>query len=326
MIPSITVTMSTYNVEAYITESLASIFGQSFEDFEFICIDDSSTDGTQNILKIWASKYPNMKLVTKARNEGLSVARNEAINLARGKYICFVDGDDVIDMDLLQKAFTLAEESDSDMVIWDYLPFWEGIGIEQHSFNQISSRLLSDKRSLLRQKSFIWNKLIRIDRVKDLGIVFPSGRTKQDIPVHWKLIVNTDKIAVIPEKLYYYRLRPGATSFRTDASLLDIIFVMNIVKEDLRYYDKFEEYREIYNEQRLELFYHIIRNIDLEHLSIACSMIRSNVDDEPLDDAIKSHFNIAVQLFYIGIKVIMPTKWIFGLVFLTRRILFIIKK
>jgi glycosyltransferase involved in cell wall biosynthesis len=93
--PLVSVVMPCYNKSAYIAESLESICLQSHKNWECICVDDGSTDGTFDILKKWSIKEPRIKLFCQ-RNAGPSAARNAALNYANGKYIQFLDADDVI--------------------------------------------------------------------------------------------------------------------------------------------------------------------------------------------------------------------------------------
>ena len=85
-----------YNVEEYLEECLDSVINQTFTDFEVICINDGSTDGSVKILDEFMQKDRRIKVIHK-KNEGVSKARNEGIVKATGKYIMFVDADDWVD-------------------------------------------------------------------------------------------------------------------------------------------------------------------------------------------------------------------------------------
>ncbi|HIP33763.1 MAG TPA: glycosyltransferase family 2 protein, partial [Bacteroidia bacterium] len=128
--PHITIAISTYNVEKYIRDSLLCIINQSLKNIEIICIDDASTDNTLKIIQKFAVNDHRIKVISKIKNEGLSVSRNKALELAKGKYITFVDGDDLMDLNLFKKAFNLAEKNKSDLVIWDHLTFWNSANIK----------------------------------------------------------------------------------------------------------------------------------------------------------------------------------------------------
>ena len=105
MTPLVSITMSTYNVEDFIQESLNCIVNQTLKDIEIICIDDGSKDNTLSILNDYAEKDERIIVVAKPKNEGLAVARNEALALAKGKYITFVDGDDLFSLTMLEEAY-----------------------------------------------------------------------------------------------------------------------------------------------------------------------------------------------------------------------------
>ncbi|MBQ7388081.1 MAG: glycosyltransferase family 2 protein [Paludibacteraceae bacterium] len=87
-----------YNVEQYLAQCLDSIFSQNLpeDEYEVICMNDCSTDGSLKILKQYQSMNPHMQILTFEQNRGLSAARNEGVRIARGEYIWFVDSDDFI--------------------------------------------------------------------------------------------------------------------------------------------------------------------------------------------------------------------------------------
>lgn len=93
--PKVTVITTAYNAEGFVRESLDSIFGQTFQDFEIILLDDGSTDGTKAILKEYSEQHPNAKLLSNPTNQGIPYSRNKALLHAEGEYIAIHDADDV---------------------------------------------------------------------------------------------------------------------------------------------------------------------------------------------------------------------------------------
>ena len=93
--PKISLIIPVYNVEKYIHKTLDSVLAQTFTDYEVIMINDGSTDGSLAVLKEYASKYENFKLIDQ-NNCGLSRARNVGVNAAVGDYIAFLDSDDFL--------------------------------------------------------------------------------------------------------------------------------------------------------------------------------------------------------------------------------------
>ena len=92
--PTVSVVMTVYNTRRYVAEAVVSVLAQTFADFEFVVIDDGSTDGSTGILKTFAKRDPRIRLVSRP-NTGIVAAANEGIGLARGRYLARMDSDDV---------------------------------------------------------------------------------------------------------------------------------------------------------------------------------------------------------------------------------------
>ena len=93
--PRISVVMPAYNSEKYIAEAIESILNQTFTDFEFIILNDGSTDNTAKIIKEYAKKDKRIKLIDNKKNQGLVSILNQGLDLARGEYIARMDSDDI---------------------------------------------------------------------------------------------------------------------------------------------------------------------------------------------------------------------------------------
>jgi len=253
--PSISITLSAYNIQQYIAESLECIINQTLQNIEIICIDDGSSDNTLVILKQYAARDNRIKVIAKPKNEGLAVARNQALQLAKGKYVTFVDGDDLFDLTMLEKAYLVAEKENADMVIWDYAIFYNNTDLKKNKLipSSLNINIKNDKVALLKRPAFTWVKLLKTKTVKKLGIHFPKGLTRQDIPVHWHLITSLDKISILPERLSYYRQQAQATTARTDKRLFDLATVMDVSKEYLEKNNLYQTYKNTFLESQLNL-------------------------------------------------------------------------
>jgi glycosyltransferase involved in cell wall biosynthesis len=93
--PRVTILMPVYNGQRYVDEAIASVVGQDYPDFEFVIVDDGSTDGTPAILEQWAGRDSRIVLVRSPRNEGISAALNRGLAVARGEYVARQDADDL---------------------------------------------------------------------------------------------------------------------------------------------------------------------------------------------------------------------------------------
>src|SRR5688500_1611394 len=92
--PTVSVVMSIYNAERWLEEALDSVLAQSFSDFEFLLVDDGSTDGTARIIARYAARDDRCRVITK-HNTGLSDSLNVGIERARGEWIARLDADDI---------------------------------------------------------------------------------------------------------------------------------------------------------------------------------------------------------------------------------------
>ena len=118
--PKISIIMPVYNAEKFLEETMNSIKKQKLNDYELICINDHSTDCTMNILQTFSAYDNRIKLLENNGEKGAATARNLGIKYASGKYLCFLDGDDIFDEDMLIAAYEAAERNSASIVIFNY--------------------------------------------------------------------------------------------------------------------------------------------------------------------------------------------------------------
>ena len=328
MKPSVSITLAAYNVEEFIRESLDCIINQTLKDIEIICIDDGSTDNTLSILNEYAKKDDRIKVVAKPKNEGLAVARNESLALAKGKYVTFVDGDDLMDLELFKKAYELAEKEKADLVLWDYAVFYnsEDLEVNKNKLSQLGKIVKSSKIALLNRPAFTWIKLIKTDLARELNIHFPNGLTRQDIPVHWHLITQLENISILPEKLSYYRQQPNATTHRTDRRLFDIATIMYIVEKYLKDADIWEKYKYTFLESQLNMLSGMYDKAHKSLKSEALQIVQNQLNDEKWQ-YIHSNKPLRWQgrIFYLSIEGSLLAKVEYHLWIMTRKLYRFIK-
>src|SRR5579859_2675921 len=107
--PLVSVAMPVYNAQRYLAQAVDSILAQSFKDFEFIIIDDGSTDSSTEILRKYEAADPRIRLFSRP-NTGLTIALNEALGYARGRYLARMDSDDVSLPRRLEKQVAFMED------------------------------------------------------------------------------------------------------------------------------------------------------------------------------------------------------------------------
>ena len=209
----VSVIVPVYNVEKYIKRCIESILVQTYTDFELLLIDDGTTDMSSQYCKEYASKDPRIKYVYK-NNGGLSDARNTGLDLASGDYICFVDGDDYIESDLLEIAIQQIQNSDSDMCVFGWYIEYNGqkkVGNYRLSDSRINA---NDAQKILLSpegfQSFAWNKIYKAELWEDIR--YPIGKYYEDIYTTYKIIDKCERIKLINKPLYIYIQRKGSIS------------------------------------------------------------------------------------------------------------------
>ncbi|MBR3222428.1 MAG: glycosyltransferase family 2 protein [Kiritimatiellae bacterium] len=124
MTPFFSIVIPVYNVAPYLRECLDSVLAQTFADWEALCVDDGSTDGSGAILDEYAAKDSRIK-VLHTGNRGVSAARNSGIDAASGEYVTFLDGDDAYERFWLESFYGLIKETGAELVRLR-VKFWNG--------------------------------------------------------------------------------------------------------------------------------------------------------------------------------------------------------
>lgn len=122
MHPLISIIVPVYNVEQYVDECLKSLLNQSYPNIEIILVDDGSKDKSSIICDEYSSKYSNVHVVHK-KNEGLGFARNTGIDNCHGEYLLFIDSDDYVANNYVEKMFNNLVKTQSDACMCGYTAF-----------------------------------------------------------------------------------------------------------------------------------------------------------------------------------------------------------
>ena len=161
-----------YNTEQFLKYCLTSVLAQTFTDFEIITVDDGSTDNSTAIVEQFAAK-DNRIVIIHQENKGLSEARNTGIKVARGNWITFVDSDDMLAPNFLQKLLNAATQNKANIACCDKLLFWGKAEIERvNSTTALTTTLSPEKaleRALYQKKGTeysAWRKLIKKKKKK----------------------------------------------------------------------------------------------------------------------------------------------------------------
>ena len=205
--PLVSVLMSVHNDLQYLRESVDSILNQTLGDFEFILVNDGSTDGSGDLLKDLSD--PRVKLLANPSNIGLTASLNLGLDLARGKYLARMDADDLSEPPRLQRQVEFLEAHPQIGIV----------GCSRHLINEegktIAIAPAMEDDLAIRWKCLMGNPfahptvMIRRQVLLDYALRYdPSFRTAQDYEL-WTRLLPCTVAANLPEALLRYRLRNG---------------------------------------------------------------------------------------------------------------------
>lgn len=208
----ISILIPVYNKENYLNECIKSVISQTYGNFEVILINDGSNDNSENIILKWMDKDNRIRYY-KHKNIGVSQTRNKGIDLAQGEYVFFLDADDRITSDALQRLVNNVRNYDSDIVMGNYIHNHgkEMIKRPQPTKYQYSKRDLCSINTKIelfvtnsRLLSMVSNKLYRLDFIKKHKIRFDTDVLAEDRLFNLKCYVHGPTISAIEEYTYFY--------------------------------------------------------------------------------------------------------------------------
>ncbi|GAA2367248.1 hypothetical protein GCM10010404_22210 [Nonomuraea africana] len=207
----ISIVVPFHNVERYISECLASLARQTLADLEVIMVDDGSPDGCAVIAKEFAARDSRFHLIQQ-ENRGLGPARNRGVTHARGEYLCFADSDDVLPPQAYELMVASLDRTGSDFATGDVRTFG-AMGVRPswlparlYATDRPGTHVRQDHRLLWDRSA--WNKVFRRSFWDAQGFAFPAG-LYEDVPVTVPAHVKACAVDVVPEVVYYYRVREG---------------------------------------------------------------------------------------------------------------------
>ena len=202
--PFFSVIVPVYNVAPYLGECLDSVLAQTFTDWECLCIDDGSKDGSDLILDAYARRDPRFR-VTHQPNAGVSAARNRGMTMARGEYLAFCDGDDLIDELYLSAFQSLVSKQKLD-IVWGRIrreTAVVGADLPFEGYEDLG-RVIS-RRNLM-TNTFCWGKIFRRCFVDQAGVKFDVSLSfSEDMVFIYQLLQNVRRVGFSTESFYTYR-------------------------------------------------------------------------------------------------------------------------
>ena len=199
--------MPVYNTESYLTDSIESILRQTYLDWELICVDDGSNDGSLGILRRFESKDPRVRVITRP-NTGVTRARNDGMAVARGRYIAAMDSDDIALPERLDRQVDYMESHPACVGLGaavrivgpDLLPIKDELPPLDH--DTIDLQALTRSGFGIRQPVAIF----RADAIRMIGGYRNECFAYEDVDLYLRL-AEIGRLANLPDILLLYRQR-----------------------------------------------------------------------------------------------------------------------
>ncbi len=292
----LTIGVPVFNAERYIERCLNSVVGiQGVEDYEVICVDDGSTDGTCDILRRYEKKYRKIRVIY-TKNNGAFIARSRVIDEARGEWIGFVDADDTVNSKMYKKMLERAEEQKNvDMVVCAFNKINSRDGsIKSTHMNNYGNSIFDfivnehDRGILATVNPAYWNKIFRSCRLMNRIRLDYSPKIMEDYIFFASVVTELKGVAFVSEALYnYYDTSDSVTKYIGKKELDE-------AKKALLILDKW------FDEQKA-----ILKNVDRElialmsciHLGIAFTINWSDFSSLKISDVYRNTRRFIDYLF-----------------------------
>lgn len=222
-IARITVICTFFNDVDRVDDALSRIASMASRGAQVILVDDASTDGTADALRVHASQMPGIKVVARATNGGVAAARTEAMGHATREFVWFCDSDDTWEPTLADALLSGVRSDETDVVVGGA----EIVEYRSRSERQVDvvpreTELSADeaRHAILTGElhGYLWNKLFRIAMVRDLG--FAPIRSQSDFVFTYRAVGLARRVSRIPAVVYSHQLRAGSVS-QTSSDVAD---------------------------------------------------------------------------------------------------------
>ena len=242
----VSVIIPTYNCEKFLDETLGSLTKQTFNDYEIIVVDNKSTDKTLEKVRYYQSKDSRISIIELDANYKQGIARNIGVEKANGEYIMFVDGDDKVAPEFVEKMYDKITKDGADMTMCRWAPFDHFTGKINYKHGYANFHRLPEqfrqqpftwrdiKEEVFSQSNVPWDKIYKKSFLIDKDVKFPGGTFFEDNVFSFDAFFKAEKITVLDECLIFYRVnRKQAVTARGDQTFFDYLNIFEAIKQNL---------------------------------------------------------------------------------------------
>lgn len=265
----ISVVVPIYNAEKYIRRCVDSILLQTYRNLEVILVDDGSTDETPEILDDYAAKDDRVRVIHK-ENVGHAHSRNQGLFAANGEFITFMDCDDYMHPDFMEKMYGAICEDGSDMACcsFNYVDEsgnrlgWSEPELKRNAVSSIDAQ--KDFLTTYNIEGFSWNKLVRRSILTNNNLRYPENQKAfVDMFLWYRALSLCQKVSYVPDKIYDYYQMAGSVvhtiddvkthNYRTTLSNIRNAAYENGLSAEGDYYASLRMMSQMYNQIRLDV-------------------------------------------------------------------------
>ena len=231
--PSVSIIIPVYNVEQYVEDCIYSVMRQTYDGpIECIVVDDCGTDNSMGVVEKLITEYNgpiSFKILRHDHNRGLSAARNTGMDAGTSDYLFFLDSDDWLSNDCIEKLANIVIIDNETQVVqgnWKTISDKEShIKTKNFSFSHIYTN--KDVRYCCYhgdQMPYVWNKLVSITFVRHFKLRFKENLLWEDILWNFYMQKSLSNVGFVRDVTYYYRIRPNSIITSTDRITIDSYF------------------------------------------------------------------------------------------------------
>ena len=242
MMTKVSVIIPTYNVEQYLGQCLDSVVNQTLKDIEIVCVDDGSSDNSLQILKDYAAK-DNRIYVFQQKNQGAGAARNLGIEHSNGDYLYFMDGDDYLELDALEKVYQRITDKNADICVFKNGVYHQSTGVLESCRWENSTLNVLDKETFnkysIPEDLYLfcnvpaWIKMYKTSFIKDKNLKFQNLRVCNDVYFNYMTLSLADSITFLDETLITWRTEHSCTTATRGKYISCVLEAYKAIKNDL---------------------------------------------------------------------------------------------
>ena len=312
----ISIIIPCYNAEAYLNRCLDSIVNQTYgiDNLEVICINDASSDSTLDILCQYESRYPESFLIINNEiNTKQGYARNLAIQYSSGAYITFVDADDYIDLQMIEKLHEGIISNDYDYISCRYYRVVDGRNYDLDNIPVTPIEFINDSEE--KQDNFIiddcnnagcWATLYSRSFVINNNLIFAEGYFYEDLLWIALSRIYAKKVLILPDKFYYYvdNNNTSVVTMKNSHHHFDRLSVMKLLLNECKERGLYKKHKNaidmhfiwIYYVNSLILFARRLEQTPASVLNEMISTVKNEIPDYKKNPHIQECEGIAVTI------------------------------